>query len=171
MKSTLACTHSGFFALRTALLPLGEFVHWAADLAAPEAAARGQGLEEALAADRQRLRDGLRQLVARPAVREALFVASPSLEEGIDHWLQDPQGQRGQKVERTLVRYFSRMAGRSTPFGLFAGCSVGRIGDSTGAPAVGVTIARPGEAPRTHSGRREAARRDRGGAAASGRGR
>ncbi len=30
-----------------------------------------------------------------------------------------------------LVRYFLRMAGRATPFGLFAGCTVGTIDGET----------------------------------------
>jgi hypothetical protein len=34
-------------------------------------------------------------------------------------------------MERALVRYFLRMAGRATPFGLFAGSSVGTVGDTT----------------------------------------
>jgi thiopeptide-type bacteriocin biosynthesis protein len=46
----------------------------------------------------------------------------------LDVWFQEPQSEAGQKIERALVRYFARMAGRATPFGLFAGCSVGLIG-------------------------------------------
>ena len=34
-------------------------------------------------------------------------------------------------MERALARYFARSAGRPTPFGLFAGCSFGRIGAKT----------------------------------------
>ena len=34
-------------------------------------------------------------------------------------------------MERTLVQYFARMCDRCTPFGLFAGVSVGRIGGTT----------------------------------------
>jgi thiopeptide-type bacteriocin biosynthesis protein len=122
---------SGFFALRTPLLPFDELVAWSADLHAASAGDDLARLEAACAADRQRLRQCLRAAYARPEVREALFVASPDLEERFDLWLREPQSEAGQKIERALVRYFARMTGRATPFGLFAGCSVGTIGDAT----------------------------------------
>jgi thiopeptide-type bacteriocin biosynthesis protein len=122
---------SGFFALRTPLLPFDDLLAWGADLEAPVAGDDPDRLEEALAADRARLRGRLRAVVARPEVREALFVASPDLEERLDVWLREPDSEAGQKMERALVRYFSRMAGRATPFGLFAGCSVGTLGPTT----------------------------------------
>jgi thiopeptide-type bacteriocin biosynthesis protein len=126
-----AFTPSGFFALRTPLLPFDELTAWGDGLQAPAAAADLDRLDAALAADRDRLRDRLRTAVARPEVREALFVASPDLEGRLDLWLRQPGGERGQKVERALVRYLARMAGRATPFGLFAGCSVGTLGPQT----------------------------------------
>lgn len=122
-----------FFALRTPLLPFDELLHLGAGLrAAALDAARIEGpglaaLEQALADDRRLIRGRLRDLVARPAVREALFLASPSLDESLPLWLADPESDRGQKVERTLCRYLPRMAGRATPFGLFAGCSLGTM--------------------------------------------
>ena len=84
-----------------------------------------------LAADGARLRQRLRAVYARPEVREALFLASPDLEARFDIWLHQPESESGQKIERALVRYFARMAGRATPFGLFAGCSVGTTGRTT----------------------------------------
>src|SRR5262245_7829156 len=73
-------------------------------------------------------RAALRQLVEQPAVREALFVASPELHGQIAGWLNEPETPSGVAVERALVRYVSRMAARSTPFGLFAAVSVGAVG-------------------------------------------
>jgi thiopeptide-type bacteriocin biosynthesis protein len=77
--------------------------------------------------------DGSRQalcaLVADPVIREALYVASPELDGQIAGWLAAPDDNDA--VERALVRYISRMASRSTPFGLFASVSVGAIGPST----------------------------------------
>ena len=101
----------------------------APDLAAPRAG--GDRLEAAVARDRETQRARLRTLVSSREFRDALFVASPDLDEAFDTWIADPESERGQRVERALVKYVSRAAGRATPFGLFAGTSVGRIGDST----------------------------------------
>jgi thiopeptide-type bacteriocin biosynthesis protein len=71
----------------------------------------------------------LRELVARPELRDALFLASPSLDARLEPWLASTRGDA--KVEGSLVRYVTRMSGRATPFGLFAGCSLGVIGAAT----------------------------------------
>lgn len=117
------------FVLRTPLLPFGALEDWGSELEAPQSAP--EALEAALARDQQRLRERLRRWVADPVVREALFIASPVLDESLPVWLSEPESEWGQKVERTLVRYFLRMAGRATPFGLFAGLAMGRFGEHT----------------------------------------
>ena len=129
LKRDPGFTPAGFFVLRTPLLPWDELTRWSEGLEAPNALERSSSdrLERALAEDRALLRARLAEVVTRPEVREALLVASPTLEESLPHWLAAPDSERGLKVEQTLVRYFARMAGRSTPFGLFAGCSFGRI--------------------------------------------
>ncbi len=76
-------------------------------------------------------REALARLVADPSVREALYLASPELDAQIAAWQREPESQAGMAVERALVRYISRMAARSTPFGLFAAVSVGTAGDAT----------------------------------------
>src|SRR5678815_4504535 len=119
---------SGFFALRTPLLPFDEFLAWSDGLNAPAAFSDPAQCGQALAEDRQRLRARLVEIAGRPEVREALFVASPALEESLEIWVREPDSERGQGIELALVRYFARMAGRPTPFGLCAGCSVGTIG-------------------------------------------
>jgi len=129
-RSSPAVATSGFFALRTPLLPFEDLLGWSEGLLAPQVAGE-QNLDQALERDRTGLRQKLRQIIARPEVREALFVASPSLDESLDLWMREPETERGQKVERTLIRYFTRMCSRPTPFGLFAGCSVGTIGERT----------------------------------------
>jgi thiopeptide-type bacteriocin biosynthesis protein len=118
-----------FFVLRTPLLPFNELEAWSAGLAAPGSGP--EGLEAALSADRERLRDRLRAVLERPAVREALFVASPDFVEGLEVWLRDPEGKKGRRAEEALVRYFLRMTARATPFGLFSACSVGGIGETS----------------------------------------
>ncbi len=129
MDDNQTLEHGGFFALRTPLLPFDELEAWGAGLTA--AAASESELPAALAADRRRLRRRLRRLIERPEIREALFVASPSLERGLEAWRRDPESKKGRRAEEALVRYLLRMTARATPFGLFSGCSVGRIGDAT----------------------------------------
>jgi hypothetical protein len=109
-------------------LPFDELVTWGEGLEAAGSKNDPARLEQALAADRARLRRQLVAAIGRPEVREALFVASPSLDEALDLWLGEPASPRRERAERAIVRYFARMAGRATPFGLFAGCSVGTFG-------------------------------------------
>ena len=71
---------SGFFVLRTPLLPFGELDAWGQDLESPRLAP-GQALAPALQRDRALLRARLASLIQRPEVREALFVASPGFHE------------------------------------------------------------------------------------------
>jgi thiopeptide-type bacteriocin biosynthesis protein len=113
--------------MRTPLLPFRELLDWTEGVEAPAAPDDPEALER----DRELLRGRLRGLVERPEVREAIFVSSPGLEELIDVWAADPESPRGRQCERALVRYFARMAGRPTPFGLFAGVSTGAVADET----------------------------------------
>lgn len=131
MKDQLTFKPSDFFAFRTPLLTFQELLSWGEGLEAPAALDDPAKLEQALARDRVRLRERLHTIAKRPEIRDALFVASPNIIERFHVWTEDPDSERGRKVEHVLVRYFSRMTGRATPFGLFAGCSVGTIGDQT----------------------------------------
>jgi thiopeptide-type bacteriocin biosynthesis protein len=125
----LAITPSGFFAFRTPLLPFDVLEAWGAGLEAATAAAPDRA--SALARDRALLRARLRALVTEPVIREALFVASPSLDDAIDAWLKDPASERARGVVEILVRYLARMCARATPFGLFSGCAVAPLGRET----------------------------------------
>jgi len=98
---------SGFFVLRTPLLPFDELEAWA------------EG------ADRQMLERRLHGAYERPELREALYLASPQLYERLDAW----GSEHARKWLPALVSYFERAASRPTPFGLFAGCSLGEIGE------------------------------------------
>jgi thiopeptide-type bacteriocin biosynthesis protein len=115
--------HSGFFVLRAPMLPF--------DALAGEAADRTQGARAAGAGGPVRLRERIRGLLARPEVREAVFVASPDLDARLEVWQRAADSEDGRRIEQTLIRYLARMAGRATPFGLFAGCSVGAIGSDS----------------------------------------
>jgi lantibiotic biosynthesis protein len=90
---------AGFFLLRTPLLPFDRFL---------QAAMLDSSALPSLAAD--------------PIVARALSHASPSLARAIERRPDDP------KTTRALLRYLGRMASRSTPFGLLAGISIGRVG-------------------------------------------
>ena len=122
---------SGFFVLRTPLLPFTEVTTWGHGLQAPTAGQDPGVLDEALATDRVQLRRRLEDIVTTPEFRDALFVASPSLAAAVDPWRKDPDSDKGRATERSLVSYLMRAAARPTPFGLFAGCTTGTIGART----------------------------------------
>lgn len=94
-------TPSGFFVMRAPLLPLGEVNRLRADPTY------------------------WRSLAARPEVREALHLASP----GLMRRLAD--GNPDGRVAASVTAYLVRMCTRATPFGLFAGCALGSLGDAT----------------------------------------
>ena len=122
---------SGFFVLRTPLLPFTEVIAWGHGLQAPMAADDPGVLDEAVATDRAQLRRRLEDIVTTPEFRDALFVASPSLAAAVDPWRKEPDSDKGRATERSLVSYVMRAAARPTPFGLFAGCTTGTIGERT----------------------------------------
>jgi len=121
---------SGFFIFRTPLLPVDGLLDWGSGVQSRqcwESGCESDVVDAAWRADVKVLRGRLLEVVERPEVAHALFVASPSLHTGIDHWKKDPDSKKGLQAERALVRYFTRMSARATPFGLFSGCSVGRV--------------------------------------------
>jgi hypothetical protein len=127
----LAAGNCRFFVLRTPLLPVETLRDWSSGLNARLIYYRCLSLAAALATERTLLRSRLAKLLENPEIREAIFVASPSLDEALDHWFRNPDGEKGQRVEWGLVRYLCRMASRPTPFGLFAGISLGRVAKQT----------------------------------------
>jgi thiopeptide-type bacteriocin biosynthesis protein len=121
--------HAGFFGLRTPYLAFHTLTDLGADLDASTAV--GSARPRALSRDRLRVGDRLRVLLEQPAIRDAIFVASPALHETISVWHAAPDSARGRAVERAVYRYVARMAARPTPFGLFAGTGVGAVGSRT----------------------------------------
>jgi thiopeptide-type bacteriocin biosynthesis protein len=130
IKQFQGLTDAGFFVIRTPSLPAEDLIRWGSGLTALRLA--GHPTDADLfrlqwESDISVLRDRLKVIVDRPEVAHALFVASPSLWSAISHWKQYPDSKKGKQAERALVRYFERMCARSTPFGLFSGCSLGRV--------------------------------------------
>ena len=58
-----------------------------------------------------------------PVFREMLQIATPDLSEGME--------KESDKVRQSAYRYYQRACTRPTPFGLFAGCSLGIFAEST----------------------------------------
>jgi thiopeptide-type bacteriocin biosynthesis protein len=121
---------SGFFVLRTPLLPFDEFLKWSDGVSALEKNGE-ENLDEAVARDMAKLHRYLEDAVDRPEVREALFIAAPELYARFEEWRENKSRAGAKRMDLTMARYYSRMCGRATPFGLFAGCSVGKIGKNT----------------------------------------
>ena len=124
-EQSSAWAAADFIVLRTPSLPIDELLTLSAGLEAVAAWESHVSLDAVLARDRDRVRSRLRTLYNRSDLREALFLASPSLEGHLRVWNASPESRRGQKVELSLLRYLLRMASRPTPFGLFAGITVG----------------------------------------------
>jgi thiopeptide-type bacteriocin biosynthesis protein len=122
---------AGFFQLRTPLFPFDDFLRISEGLKAGLALA-GDDAEVAVRGDFDLLRARLRDWLDRPGVREGIHLASPILDGRLDAWRDHPPGGGGGGIDTSLYKYVSRMTGRSTPFGLFAGLSVGRVGSRHG---------------------------------------
>ncbi|NAS13002.1 lantibiotic dehydratase family protein [Poritiphilus flavus] len=75
----------------------------------------------------------LKKIWQNPIVREAIFLASRSLTEELDKWVDGKikNDKKKEKLEYALLKYIARMSSRCTPFGLFAGCAVGEFGHET----------------------------------------
>lgn len=67
-----------------------------------------------------------------PLIKEALNLSSPDLAKELNKWAEARCfDEKTTALELTLIKYIARMSSRCTPFGLFAGCSVGEIGHET----------------------------------------
>ena len=76
----------------------------------------------------------LLEIYKNPFFNEALHIASFELKNEVDKWMEHPNTISQKKKEalaQSLLKYFARISSRCTPFGLFAGCSVGTFSDKT----------------------------------------
>lgn len=119
---------SGFFALRTPLFPFEEFLKLSEGLTFFKALRENGDIAAAATADAKMVRARLQEFLDRPEVKEALWLGSPDFVSALSLWRKEPEGEKGQRLEHSLYRYVARMTSRPTPFGLFAGCAVGKIG-------------------------------------------
>ena len=73
------------------------------------------------------------QLLTNKIIQEAIYLASPVLFEELLKYLDRgmPDKKEKERLKYAIVRYLGRMSTRCTPFGLFAGCSVGCLGEQT----------------------------------------
>jgi hypothetical protein len=120
-------TFADFFALRTPLLAFDVLEEWARGFRSAKHTDDAELWAHDLAAARHRLRELLDDAV----VREAIFLASPSLEQRAAIWVENPDAPAAAGVDVALAKYVARMASRCTPFGLFAGNSVGTLARET----------------------------------------
>ncbi|MEM9686279.1 MAG: lantibiotic dehydratase family protein [Bacteroidota bacterium] len=113
MKSKNPYTFFHSFCLRTPLLPL-DFYH-------------------RLTKEKRITDEQFKAVWENDIIKEAVFLASPELFEAIEKWLghQETDPKKIQRLQTALLKYLSRMASRCTPFGLFAGCSIGEFGNTT----------------------------------------
>ena len=70
--------------------------------------------------------DKLLEFLANDVFKEAVYLASPNLSKKVTKWKEGNlnNASEEEKLKFTLAKYFARMQSRSTPFGLFAGCSI-----------------------------------------------
>ena len=102
-------SHQDFFVIRTPRMPVDELL--------------------ALGDTEQQTRQALDNWIARPEVKEALYLASPSLLERLQQAESGKQNHKQRKkLEQALLKYMIRMCSRPTPFGLFSGIHMGKIG-------------------------------------------
>ena len=81
----------------------------------------------------QNITASIKEILQDAVIREAIYLASPELFKQIELWEQNKitNPKKKDRIQNTVLKYIVRMSSRCTPFGLFAGCSVGEISDGS----------------------------------------
>ncbi len=74
----------------------------------------------------------VKNLLTSALFKEALFLSSPSLVDEIEKYLKhNLNDKESEKLLLSVYRFYLRASYRCTPFGLFAGISIGKVSDKT----------------------------------------
>lgn len=73
------------------------------------------------------------ELFNSEVVREAIYLASPALYDQFEKFVNGKiiNTDKRERLRNSVLKYISRMSSRCTPYGLFAGCSVGEFDEHT----------------------------------------
>lgn len=73
------------------------------------------------------------QILENSIFREALFLASPTLISQIKKWEKGliTDAKKEKRILNSILKYYTRISTRCTPFGLFASCLIGKFEDQT----------------------------------------
>jgi thiopeptide-type bacteriocin biosynthesis protein len=74
----------------------------------------------------------IKSLLLNASFKEALFLSTPSLIHEIEKYLRlELNEKESEKLLQSVYRFYLRASHRCTPFGLFAGISIGKVSDKT----------------------------------------
>lgn len=74
--------------------------------------------------------DKLTSILHEKVIQEAIYLASPSLYQQIMKWKNgEIQKKKKDKLFVSILKYLKRLSSRCTPFGLFAGVTIGELGE------------------------------------------
>jgi len=74
----------------------------------------------------------LKKICKDKRIQEAIFLASPDLYQEFIKWLNNKlNSEKSERMSYAVLKYLSRMSSRCTPFGLFAGTTVGELKNET----------------------------------------
>jgi hypothetical protein len=95
--------------------------------------------------------DDVQGILNDASLREAIFISSPELDSEIEKLFRNEVRERDkEKLFVSIVRYWLRACYRPTPFGLFAGVSIGKFSDENKIELVSLNSYRKNTRPDSH---------------------